>query len=689
MDAAHPLAALRPFPVRDLIARRVAWRGAAAWVLHNPLSGRYARVHPRLHALLGRLDGSRSLAEALALLPPEAPGEPDAAELTSGVAGLLRLGLLRQAGGVLPPPPRPSPLRRMVYWPVDLGDLAPALPIARRILGPLFTPFGVLLWLGCLSLAVALWLPRRAEAEASFAALAQFVPLDALSLFLLFGLLKLVHELGHAVCAQRMAAAEGHQIGVFRWGLGFMFLLPAPWVDVTGTWFIASRWRRAAVGLAGIWVDLFLAGLATILWAFAEPGPMRELLFQAALVCGVSSLLFNANPLVRLDGYYVMCDLLEVSSVQARAMAALRGLGGALVGQGWPAWRGGDAAAALWGLASFAYRMLVFLGVFWLALSWHWLLGLAVASLVITLYLVLPALGLWRAAVRAGPRAAPLGLALGALGLGALLVPLPDSVTAEGVVERQGTTGIHVPADGQVMEVAASGPAAGALLLRLHSPETLRAIAQLEHEAAAMAIEARQASAAEPARIAGIAARQAALEAQLATLRAEIAAWTIRAPETPGLVWAAGRAASLPGAWVRRDDPRPLGHAIATEGDVVLRLVLGQRAGPLVLGVLQPGAEVPVRARGEGPAAFQARLAQIRPQARAELPSEALAQAAARAAGETAERIFEVNLVPPEGLLIPWRHGQRVEARLPLPPAPLAAQAWRRARQALEPRLAA
>ncbi|MEI6159291.1 MAG: hypothetical protein WCP77_05600 [Roseococcus sp.] len=266
MAAAHPIAALRPFPVSDLIARRVAWRGTSSWVLHNPISGRYARIHPRLYALLGQLDGQRSVDEAMAALPPADGQEPDATELAGGIAGLLRLGLLRQPGGQAPAPPKVSPVRRLIYWPVDLGDLAPALPIARRILGPLFAPLGVLLWLGCIGLAVALWLPRRAEAEASFAALANFAPMDALSLFLLFGLLKLVHELGHAVCAQRMAAAEGHHIGVFRWGLGFMFLLPAPWVDVTGTWFITSRWRRAAVGLAGIWVDLFLAGLGFRAW---------------------------------------------------------------------------------------------------------------------------------------------------------------------------------------------------------------------------------------------------------------------------------------------------------------------------------------------------------------------------------------------------------------------------------------
>lgn len=70
MVAAHPIAALRPFPVSDLIARRVAWRGTSSWVLHNPISGRYARIHPRLYALLGQLDGQRSVDEAMAALPP-------------------------------------------------------------------------------------------------------------------------------------------------------------------------------------------------------------------------------------------------------------------------------------------------------------------------------------------------------------------------------------------------------------------------------------------------------------------------------------------------------------------------------------------------------------------------------------------------------------------------------------------
>src|SRR5690606_314306 len=123
------------------------------------------------------------------------------------------------------------------------------------------------------------------------------------------------------------------------------------------------------------------AAVAAILWAFATPGWGREVLFQTVLVVGVSSLLFNANPLVRLDGYYVMSDLLGIHNLQQRGRLAARDIAQRLLGQGpagaWQGWR-----PALWFLGSTAYRWTIYLGVIWIAYGLHFVMGVGAVLLV-------------------------------------------------------------------------------------------------------------------------------------------------------------------------------------------------------------------------------------------------------------------------------------------------------------------
>lgn len=698
---------LRPVLAPDVTATRVVWRGAPTWVMHNPASAKYFRAHPRLYRLLQSLDGTQTVDAALAGLPQAGPSDPDDDGLLAGIVGMLRAGILRQPGrrAMLPAKPGPSLLsvmRHGVFARIDIGDLGRALPVAGPMIGWLFTGPGFAVWSLLVTAAVALWVPRAPQVIESFRDLADFRVLDAVSAFVVFTAVKLVHETGHALCAQRMAAAEGMRVSVFKWGIGLMFLMPAPWVDVSATWSIGNRWRRAAVGMAGIYMDAMIAAIAAILWAFSGPGPVREILFQTVLVCGASSLLFNANPLVRLDGYYVVSDLLEMANLQARGTRSLLGLVRAPLGLGQLP-RGADLGFAAWAAASIAYRWTVYLGVFWLAASMHWLLGMAAVTMIGTLFVVTPLLAGLKALLRAPAfdawKTLRAGGVIAALLAGLLLVPLPDTVIAEGVVERDGTIEVFAGADGIVTEVAPGGAVtAGAALLRLSNPETLLKLQQLTIERDAEAVEARLAIANDPGHIDSVSQQRLATERQIDDLHDEIAAWRSINTLDRGAVWIPARAEALQGAWVRRDDPRPLGVLAATQGDPVLRVVLDQRDGPLVLADLHDGAAMSLRPRGGTTAVFDAIVVAGRPVASGELPSAALALEAGgriparrdpRGAMVAAERVFEIRLKPQDLATFPaLMHGQRVEARISLPPAPIGLQLWRHARQVLQQRLA-
>jgi putative peptide zinc metalloprotease protein len=696
------LRATRPVLSPGIVAWRIPSGGAPAWILHNPATGRYLRTAPRGWALLTRLDGRRTLAEALAALPPPGPGEPDDAALCEGLAGLAASGVIAFPGSAPPrqreAPPGMALLRGTLVTRFRLGDLWPVIRRAGWLLAWPYTRPGLLLGLALMAVALLLWAGRGEVVAAQLARMADASLADLAAWYLMFAASKFLHECGHAAAAARMAAAEGHRIESFPFGLAFMFLLPAPYVDVSGIWFVADRWRRAAVGLAGIWMDLLLAAAAATVAAFLAEGALRDRLCELVVIAGVSSLLFNANPLVRLDGYYVMTDLAGAPNLQGRAAAALLRVAGLLAGASRP--RAGDGALAAYGLASLAWRFVIFAGVFWLAAQLHWLLGALVASVIGILYLLLPMIS-GVASLTKSARVRPVRAGLGAATLAAVaaclaLVPLPAWTVAHGIAWNDGLSLVFAGADGQVVAVAPAGATTGTALA-LDNPETRRLRQQLALEAQSIAIEARLARAATPGRIDVVEERAAAVAAQDATLATEMASWTVATPS--GATWEPLRAERFAGAWVRRDDARPLG-ALLGAGPVVIRLVLDQAQGPAVLDALAAAPElaVAVRRHGEAAALLTARAERARPAARQELPSAALAAGNggpfALLPGEnglrTAARVYELRLVPDDAAAAsPLLHGTRIEARIPLPPTPFAAQAWREARRLFQQRLGA
>ena len=132
--------------------------------------------------------------------------------------------------------------------------------------------------------------------------------------------LKIVHELGHAVCCHRHGG-EVHELGVV-----FILFAPLAYVDVTSCWRMPSRWRRIAVASAGMFVELVIAAIAVVLWARTEAAQVEYLLYNLIFTAGLSTLLFNANPLMRFDGYFILADLIEIPNLYMEASTEVRRL---------------------------------------------------------------------------------------------------------------------------------------------------------------------------------------------------------------------------------------------------------------------------------------------------------------------------------------------------------------------------
>lgn len=129
---------------------------------------------------------------------------------------------------------------------------------------------------------------------------------------------KVIHELSHAYVAKGM----GNRVGTM--GVALIFLFPIAYTDVTDSWRMPSRRKRLLIGLAGVYAELVIAGLALFVWAISPPGLGRSICFVVSSATLISTLLVNMNPAMRFDGYYVLSDLLGIDNLQSRSFAATR-----------------------------------------------------------------------------------------------------------------------------------------------------------------------------------------------------------------------------------------------------------------------------------------------------------------------------------------------------------------------------
>lgn len=264
--------------------------------------------------------------------------------------------------------------------------------------------------------------------------------------------LKSVHELGHGLTCKHFGG-EVHEVG-------FMTLVFTPYffVNVSDAWTMPDRRHRVMISFAGIYVELVFAALASFLWVFVQPGWFKDFLFNIIIIASVSTLLFNANPLMRFDGYYIMTDLLEVPNLQAKSRTLVQSrvtrwlFGGAP--QGDLLSRMPLPKKRLWLFYTYAilswlygywviYQLIVFMGPHLEPLG---LEGLAnwFAVLALTGWVVVPVwhfvkqLKLTRDDLKPGGRWRRVGWVFGlplAAFLGFCFVPLENEITRHGAVE--------------------------------------------------------------------------------------------------------------------------------------------------------------------------------------------------------------------------------------------------------------
>lgn len=141
---------------------------------------------------------------------------------------------------------------------------------------------------------------------------ASLSPENVFFLWLAWFLLKILHETFHALTTYRYHGR------VFEAGILFIVFFPLTYVNASSTWNFPNRWQRIHAAFAGIYAELFVAAVSAVIWANSPGSVAGNIAQNLVVVAGFSSLLFNINPLMRFDGYFILSDLTAIPNLYTR-----------------------------------------------------------------------------------------------------------------------------------------------------------------------------------------------------------------------------------------------------------------------------------------------------------------------------------------------------------------------------------
>jgi putative peptide zinc metalloprotease protein len=553
---------------------RQHYRGRRWHVVHDPSSNQYFRLSPVGHEFIGLLDGRRSVEEiwqiglqrhgdealtqneVIQLLSQLYSGNLLSTDATPETEQLLRRGRERvtkkaqqQAIGIM-------------YFRVRLFNPDFILTWLEPIFRPLLGRVGFIMWAVLLVVAVANILPHWNRLVTGFDS--AIAPSNWGWMLVVFVVLKLWHEIGHGVICKRL----GGQVPEF--GAMMLVLVPAPYVDASAAWAFASKWQRIAVGAGGMIFELALASVCAFIWLNTpDTGSLlHQLSYNAMLSASVSTVLFNANPLMRFDGYYMLSDLLEVPNLSQRSNQMLKFLLQRhvyRVKNALPPTASLSEAVVLltYGVLALAYRVFIFFTITLYLVGKLFAIGVILAVWTAGMWFMLPVgqfvhwLATHQSLSEFRARAvltSVLLIASGILLLGA--VPMPDHRRASGVMESLSRSGVFFQADGfvaQVHKVPGERVVAGDPIVTCVSD-------RLSAQVRLLRAELEEAQARERwARTRNVAAGQVAaqyvatLQEQLAYLEEQETRLVVRAPQDGVIV--GGDLNQMIGRFVRHGEP--------------------------------------------------------------------------------------------------------------------------------------
>ena len=379
---------------RDIVVDLQQYEGQPFYVIKNSASLRYFRLRPEGYFVLEQLDGTKTPEEICRAFEQAFPTQELKPEDLNRFVDELRAARLLEVSTSHGVEELHSEYKKrwrkrtkmvvmqFLFLRIPLVDpdrmLSRLLPYARWIFS---RPMQVMSWVlmaSAVGMVVLRWdqFVSRLPSFWSF-----FNWRNILFFWIALGIAKILHEMGHGLTCKYFGG-EVHEMGIL-----FLVLTPCLYCNVTDAWMIRRRRHKMLIGLAGICVELVLASLATFIWWYSEEGFLHSLSLSMMTVCSISTVLFNGNPLLRYDGYYVMSDWLEIPNMRAKSSRALWGfVGKTCAGIDIPQAHMPQRRLGLfatYAVASYLYRWVVLLGIMFFLYTFLHRYKLAVLSLIL------------------------------------------------------------------------------------------------------------------------------------------------------------------------------------------------------------------------------------------------------------------------------------------------------------------
>ncbi|MEE9493835.1 MAG: biotin/lipoyl-binding protein [Gammaproteobacteria bacterium] len=697
----YRVSSLKPTIAPQVSVERHEYRGKPSFVLQDKSSGRHHRVNSTARYLVGLMDGQHTIEQiwdaSMDRLGDAAPTQDQMIKLFGQLhsADLLRCDI---------PPDSAELFRRFQKHQKQQLKQRWMNPLAIRI--PLFDPqqfltrhLGKIQWLFSQSILIvysiiilaALVLTGMHWPEITGQMFERaLAPENLIILWLTYPVVKTLHEFGHAF-ATRVWGGEVHEMGIT-----LLVLMPIPYVDASSANAFPDKNRRMIVGASGMLVEWFVAAMAVFIWVNAEPGLVRDVAWNVMLIGGLSTLLFNGNPLLRFDGYYILADAVEIPNLAKRSQQHLgylikRHLFGVEEVESVATSDGERRWFTGYGIASFSYRMFIMTAIILFIASKYFIVGILLAIWAGVSQIIFPLFKQVRF-VLTNPqirthRVRAVSTSVAIILISALLLfvaPAPEHSKAEGVLWLAEQAHIRTGADGFVAELLTKPDQIvnkGDALIRLEDPELQAKLKILEAQVQELQVRYNSHWSDDQVQAKMVQAQIEATQADLSRTQERVDHLLVRSPVSGRFVVPASD--DLPGRFLKQ------GEVVAYVVDQPLtraRIVVPQQYADRVRSSTQA---IELRPIEDISRVITAQIKRERPAASNRLPSKALGT---RGGGDiavdpadmdglkTAQSIFQFDLVLPEDANLSYS-GSRVYVRFDHGTQPLGIQWYRSLRQ--------
>ena len=702
-------------------SHRQKFRGKNWHVLQDPAANQFFRVNESAYRLIGLLDGARTINQAWEICNEQigdlAPTQPEVIQLLGQLYtnNLLQGDLPPDAAGLFARHNKrkkrevQSYITNIMFLRMPLINPDRFLTNWVNALGAIFSKFGLILWMILISVGGYFLINRAGDLSNQADGILETSNLPLLYLAII--MIKVCHEFGHAFACKRCGLKSGGG-NVNVMGIMLMVFTPMPYVDTSSSWAFKNKWNRMLVSAGGMYVELAIAAVAGIIWTQTHSGTMiNSLCYNMIFIAGMSTILFNANPLIRYDGYYILSDFLEIANLSERSKQYLYYL---VKKYAWGVKKAHSPANSrgekiwffIYGIASAIYRVFICVGIISFVADRFFNLGFIMAAVSIITWLIIPLGKFFKYLVTSGElmktRTRSIASTAGFIIVLILFIGMfnfPDRSRLEGVVEPEKLMVVYAKADGFCGYCLKPNTKVEANNQVIYKSKNI----QLESEYTQLKIKYNQVEKQyKQAQVNDIASAQIykrqleSLKHKLTKLEERINSHNIFSKISG--VWICSDAEKMKDRYFKRG--QKLGM-VADPDSLFIKCIVDQKEAPRLIselisaGMTSDLAQVEIRLKGRPDIKLTGNIVKIIEAGKRDLPSAALGYAAGgsiqtsstdRKGTQAAEGFFEFHIKPNQQDIAKILSGQRVEVRISATAKPLIIQWIRGLRQLFQKR---